>query len=127
MNTTHQIIKAIQCGGYIAYDNYRETCFLKWCIKYANQFNISLRVLQTNDIIRNWYHEQWMLLVERPFVKMYGDQFHKDDAEITSALQELICQFPISIENFYPSGVLTMLKKESYEITSGRYKQMQQS
>ena len=127
INTTKQVMSAIDCGSYIAYDNYREAHFQNWCKKYAGEMNLSLRVLVTHDGLRNWYQDQWIMMVERPFVKMYGDQFNSTDPEIKETLAHIFFTYAPTLEQIWPSGLLKMIKKETHEITTGRYKQMQQS
>lgn len=111
MSTT-KILKALQIS-YLFYDNFREKCFQEWARKYSREFGISLRALVTHDGLRNWYHDQWQIMVEKPFVKENYEFFHMNAA---SALQDLVLTYPDKINNHYPAPILKMIKQESNEL-----------
>lgn len=108
MNTTNQVLKALEIS-YLNYDNYREACFQNWIKKYAREYAISIRAMITHDGLRNWYHDQWQLMVEKPFVKENQAYFDLDAADV---MQDVFFSLPERIEGIYPITLLKMIKSE---------------
>ncbi|HUH35116.1 MAG TPA: hypothetical protein VL022_04720 [Moheibacter sp.] len=98
---------------YAQYDNYRESCFMRWCTKYAMYEAVSLRTLYTHDGLRNWYQTQWLVMVERKFLKEHHDFLQLEDA--TGELQDLFLTYAPSLEANYPKPLLELIKSEKHE------------
>src|SRR5690606_29266913 len=88
--TTTKIFNALGLS-YLRYDNFRETCFLLWAQKYAQEFAISLRALAIHDGLRNWYQDQWMEYVEKPFYRNYSEFFESAEPD---TLFKIFDQYP---------------------------------
>lgn len=109
MTTTQRITQALEIT-YWQYDYIRDLFFLEWCKKYAWQMRIPLKALTVHDGLRNWYHDQWQLMVEKKFSYNYGDFFSKADP---LTLQSVMYEYAVNILDNYPVTLLKMIKDES--------------
>lgn len=98
---------------YAQYDNYRESCFMRWCQKYAHLEAISLRALYSHDGLRNWYQTHWLINVEGAFLKDHDQYLALED--VTVELQDLFLTYPKHLEANYPKPLLDLIKQERYE------------
>lgn len=98
---------------YAQYDNYRESCFMRWCQKYAHLEAISLRALYSHDGLRNYYQTHWLISVEKAFLKDNAEYLALED--VTLELQDLFLTYPKQLEENYPKALLELIKKETHE------------
>lgn len=113
MTTTKKIMKALHIS-YLLYDNFREHSFHRWCSKYCNEFGLSLHEMSRHDGLRNWYLDQWQVLVEKPFAKQYGDYFDcpEYEPEEVETLMDILFEYPAVIQENYPITLLKMIQDE---------------
>lgn len=97
---------------YKIYDDYRQTSFQKWCAKYAQEFDISLRLLVTNDVLYSWYQTEWNQVVENQFMIDTKD-FIEAGVDDPDTYQELFFKYPQNILEHYPKALLNKIRIES--------------
>ena len=94
---------------YRDYDALRWEHFINWCYDRSAITFIPVKALMKNDYLLNWYHDQWLLMVEQSFLNDNLDFMSIDSPCI---YYELLCSYPDEILNYYPQPLLKMIKKE---------------
>jgi len=106
MKALHEILKL----DYKSYDDYRFTCFFKWCNLYA-EYGLPMQAMVTNKPLYKWYCQQWMGVVEQAFRNEFKSYIDANISEPNTYL-ELLSEYPEAIEKHYPSAIFNMIKNE---------------
>jgi hypothetical protein len=93
------------------YDNIRFSYFIGYCMKYM-EFGNPLQSLIKNDHLYNWYCNNWIDMVEKPFFTQVRDYM---DIEIVEPItyQEILTTYAEDIEQYYPSVIFKMIKDQN--------------
>ncbi|CDF80607.1 hypothetical protein BN863_28950 [Formosa agariphila KMM 3901] len=107
---TNPLITQILKIDYRSYDDYRFSCFFKWCSLYS-ELGVPLQALTTSKALYSWYCQQWLGLVEKAFK---NDCKPYLDAKIQDAIVYLdfLSTYPEAIEGFYPSVLINKIKND---------------
>lgn len=105
MKALHEILKL----DYKSYDDYRFTCFFKWCDFYT-EYGLPLQSMVNNKALYNWYCQQWFGVVELAFKEDFKDYLSANIQDSNTYL-ELLASYPEAIEKYYPSVIFNMIKE----------------
>ncbi|WP_166964688.1 hypothetical protein [Yeosuana marina] len=107
-------MKAIQDilkTDYKTYDDYRFSYFFEWCLKQCTDQCLPLQSLVTSKPLYDWYCQQWLGVVETAFKNDFKAYIQANVNDPNTYL-ELLSAYPKTIEGYYPSVILYMIKNE---------------
>ncbi|WP_435135788.1 hypothetical protein [Formosa sp. A9] len=106
METNSLITKTLKID-YKSYDDYRYTCFFKWCNIYT-ELGVPLQALATNRALYSWYCQQWLGIVEQAFCTDCKPYLEANITD-TATYLDLLHTYSKAIEDFYPSVLINMI------------------
>lgn len=100
--------------SYRIYDNYREKQYQAYCQRLAAFNSISYKILHSNDFMQNYFHDMWLLHVERAFMRDNAAYFEVCEAEL---LRQLFCNYTRNILDnekvqMYPQSLIKSIKRK---------------
>lgn len=103
-----KILKALRFD-YKTYDDYRFNKFCRWCIK--NQYSLPLQRMISNENLYNWYCDNWIEMVERPFYHN-NKEFIDSEIDAPDNYMMLFEDYTSTINEYYPSTLLNHIKRD---------------
>lgn len=95
---------------YLDWANYRMGAYCDWCLHWANERCLPLRLMILNESLFNWYCHQWNEL-EGAFYRDNKDYFFAGVDEFTT-YSSLLRDYVKELVGHYPAAIFNMIKKE---------------
>lgn len=98
---------------YLQYDNFRESIFQEYCKALSRQFFIGYRHLNSNDYLRNYFHDMWNVHVEDAFLRENAEFIPLCEIKLMRELFENYTRNLIDNQaEMYPVVLIREIRKE---------------
>lgn len=114
MKKSETIRKALGITA-LGYQNCIDAHFQVWCSRYAYKEALPLAKMVGNDLLQNWYHDQWLHRVELPF---YADNldFLQSGIRDEDNFQDLLLAYTDDILEIWPQSLFDAIRRSTKTI-----------